>query len=94
MKRLCSILAFCALTGCSTIHQVAESSGAGTNEVRRTELRIRSLGDSKQVVERVRASNGKTHSLGAVGVEQETTSQALETFLQALMQAAAKSAKP
>ena len=90
-------LALCAaalLTGCATINQTAESTGTGTNEVRKTTLTVRTLGDAKQVVERLQASNGKTHSLGAKGVEQESTSEVMERIVRAAVESAAKGAKP
>lgn len=90
-------LALCVaalLTGCATINQTAESTGTGTNEVRKTTLTVRTLGDAKQVVERLQASNGKTHSLGAKGVEQESTSEVMERIVRAAVESAAKGAKP
>lgn len=85
-------MAVVLLSGCTTIQQTAETSG--TNEVRRTTLTVRSLGDAKQVVEKLQASNGRTHSLGAKGVEQETTSEVMERVVRAAVEAAAKGARP
>jgi hypothetical protein len=85
-------MAVVLLAGCTTIQQTAETSA--TNEVRRTTLTVRSLGDAKQVVEKLQASNGRTHSLGAKGVEQETTSEIMERVVRAAVEAAAKGARP
>ncbi len=74
-------------TGCATIHQSAETAGTGTNAVRRTELTVRTLGDAKQMVEKLRASNGTTQSLGASGVEQESTSAILGEVIKAAIEA-------
>jgi hypothetical protein len=92
MRHALAIAVVLLLSGCTTITQTAETSG--TNEVRRTTLTVRSIGDAKQVVEKLQASNGKTHSLGAKGVEQETTSEIMERVVRAAVEAAAKGAKP
>lgn len=92
MKNALAMAVVLLLSGCTTITQTAETSG--TNEVRRTTLSVRSIGDAKQVVEKLQASNGKTHSLGAKGVEQETTSEIMERVVRAAVEAAAKGAKP
>jgi hypothetical protein len=80
-------------TGCATIHQSAETAGTGTNAVRRTELTVRTLGDAKQMVEKLRASNGTTQSLGASGVEQESTSAVLGEVIKAAFEAGKGAAK-
>jgi hypothetical protein len=92
MRHALAIAVVLLLSGCTTITQTAETSG--TNEVRRTTLTVRSIGDAKQVVEKLQASNGKTHSLGAKGVEQETTSEIMERVVRAAVEAAAKGARP
>lgn len=80
-------------TGCATIAQTAESAGAGTNRTARTTLTVRTLGDAKQMVEKLRASNGQTHSLGAQGVEQESTSAIVGEILKAAFEAGKSAAK-
>ena len=92
MKNALAMAVVLLLSGCTTITQTAETSG--TNEVRRTTLTVRSIGDAKQVVEKLQASNGRTHSLGAKGVEQETTSEVMERVVRAAVEAAAKGARP
>ena len=83
-------LVFC---GCATIRQTAESSGAGTNSVRHTTLTVRTLGDAKQIVESLRASNSeKTQTLGAKGIEQESTTTNLNAIIGDIVAAAVRAA--
>lgn len=83
------------LCGCSVIRQSATTEGSGTNLVRHTHLTVKTLGDAKQVVESLRASNGATHSLGASGVAQESTSEVVQSLVQlAVMAARASSPVP
>lgn len=89
-----SALFVLSLTGCSTIQQSAVTQGAGTNLVRQTTLSVRTLGDAKQLVAQLRASNGQTHSLGAQGIDQQSTSQALESAIGAAVRAAVGAANP
>lgn len=94
MKSLALLLVF-VVSGCSVVRQSARTEGAGTNLVRHTSLVVKTLGDAKQVVESLRASNGATHSLGASGVAQESTSEALQSLVQlAVMAARASSPVP
>lgn len=81
------------VSGCATIHQTAETAGTGTNEVRKTTMTVRTLGDAKQLVEKLRASNGKTHALGAQGLEQESSSEAIERISKGIMQGAIEAMK-
>ena len=78
------------LAGCSTIHERTSLTTAGTNEVRTTEMTIRTLFDSKQAVGSTRASNGKTQSVGAKDVAQESTSTGIEAIVGAAVRAAVK----
>lgn len=78
--------------GCSSIRQTAETTGSGTNIVRRTTLSVRSLGDARQLVESLRASNGSTHSLGARGLEQETTTTNVNALVSDIVAAAVRAA--
>jgi len=55
--------------------------------VRTTTLRVQTLGDAKQVIQSLRASNGQTHSLGAAGVEQQTTSDLMLQLLRSAFEA-------
>lgn len=92
--KLALTLVACVACGCTSIRQTAETTGSGTNEVRKTTLAVTTLGDAKQVVERLQASNGKAHSLGAKGVEQESTSELMERIVRAAVESAAKGARP
>lgn len=95
MGWLASAAAVASMLGCSVIRQSASTEGAGTNLVRHTSLTVKTLGDAKQVVESLRASNGATHSLGASGVAQESTSEVLQNLVQlAVMAARASSGLP
>ena len=89
----CGPLAEYVPCGTKRNDQTAETTGTGTNEVRKTTMTVRTLGDAKQLVEKLRASNGKTHALGAQGVEQESTSEALEWISKGLMQGAIEAMK-
>lgn len=62
-----------AITGCSSIRERAETSG--TNRV--TTIHINTLFDAKAVVDKIKASNGATHSLGAQGVSEESSSDVI-----------------
>ena len=68
------------LTGCNTVS--VTSRDTGTNGVsREVTISVRTRGDAKQAVESLRATNGKTLSIGAQGMEQEsTTANILEAF--------------
>jgi len=93
-KRWLAALSAVLVTGCSTIKQTATSSGSGTNQFRQIQMQVRTLGDAKQVAQALKAQNGATQTLGASGIEQSSTSQALEVVVKALIEAAAKGAKP
>lgn len=95
MKASIILVAVVGLCGCSVIRQSATTEGSGTNLVRHTHLTVKTLGDAKQVVESLRASNGATHSLGASGVAQESTSEVVQSLVQlAVMAARASSPVP
>jgi len=84
---LVGFLAVAFLSGCSSVTQTASTSSNGTNQVRTTTLRVQTLGDAKQVIQSLRASNGQTHSLGAAGVEQQTTSDLMLQLLRSAFEA-------
>jgi hypothetical protein len=86
-------LAVAFLCGCSSVRQTATTSTDGTNQVRTTTLRVHTLGDAKQVIQSLRASNGQTHSLGAAGVEQQTTSDLMLQLLRSAFEAGKSSIK-
>lgn len=92
MRRIVTVGLWVLCCGCSVIRQSATTEGAGTNLVRHTTLTVKTLGDAKQVVESLKASNGATHALGAAGVQQESTSEALQSLVQLATMAARASA--
>lgn len=87
------LLAAVFLCGCSSVTQTATTSTDGTNQVRTTVLKVHTLGDAKQVIQSLRASNGQTHSLGAVGVEQQSTSDLAFQVIKAAIEAGKNAAK-
>jgi hypothetical protein len=91
---MAAVAAVLAMVGCSVIRQSARTEGSGTNLVRHTTLTVKTLGDAKQVVESLKASNGSTHTLGAAGVQQESTSQLVTDLFSVALQAARMSAAP
>lgn len=94
MRWMAAVAAVLAMVGCSVIRQSARTEGSGTNLVRHTTLTVKTLGDAKQVVESLKASNGSTHTLGAAGVQQESTSQLVTDLFSVALQAARMSAAP
>lgn len=95
MRWMAALTACAGVVGCSVIRQSATTEGSGTNLVRQTTLTVKTLGDAKQVVESLKASNGATHSLGAAGVAQESTSEVFQNLVQlAVMAARASSGLP
>lgn len=93
MKKLSVFIAALWLVGCSTVRQTAVTRREGTNSVQVTEIRVSALGDAKNLVEKVKATNGATQSLGASGVSQETTSDLLREVIGAAIAAGKAAAK-
>lgn len=91
------ILGAVIATGCNTV-QVTSRDVSTNGATREVTIAVRTRGDAKQAVENLRASNGKTLSIGAQGVEQEsTTANVLEAFklgVEAMAAAGAKAVKP
>lgn len=81
-----------SLTGCASVVQTATTTSTNPTNgvVTVTEARssIYATGDAKTIVDKVRASAGKTSSVGASGVSEETTSAAPVAMLQAILEAA------
>lgn len=94
MRWMAAVAVVVAMVGCSVIRQSARTEGTGTNLVRDTTLTVKTLGDAKQVVESLKASNGSTHTLGAAGIQQESTSQLITDLFSVALQAARMSAAP
>lgn len=80
----------CGITGYAKVQQKATTTvvnADGSTEERVTESKVSAMGDAKQVVEKLRASNGKTHSLGTEGVSEETSSKGLTDLLKGVFEA-------
>ena len=93
------LLIFCATAGltpgCAINRQSATTTTTGTNgivTVTQAKSSVVAFGDVKNAVERTRASAGKTSTVGAQGVNEETTSGAAAT-LGELIGAAIRNAK-
>lgn len=89
------LLAFlvCVFAGCASVSQTLQSRTVaedGTVEERTLSVRVSAVGDAKQAVEKLRASSGKTLSVGVEGAGQETTSPALADLFLELLRKAAK----
>lgn len=82
--KLPTILLAITLCGCSINREGARTritNPDGTIEDRSTDLSTVSFLDSKNTVGKIRAANGKTHSLGATDISQESTSAGLVDLL-------------
>ena len=76
------------LCGCASVVQTATSTtrnldGSITTMVAKSS--IIATGDSKTIVDKVRASAGKTMSVGASGVQEETSTSAIQALGQLFM---------
>lgn len=85
---LAVIALLCALTfsGCTTVTQSA-STVDPDGTMRDTKIQVSTMGDAKQVVAELRASNGKTQSLGSKGIEQESSLENVVKILEMIFQA-------
>jgi hypothetical protein len=83
---LCVDLAF-LLVGCAFTTQSIRTEATGTNgikEVRTTQSRAVAWGDARQVIEKLKLTNGKTQSVGISGLESESTTTNIASNLKAL----------
>lgn len=83
---LCGVAAL-ALLGCASITQKLRTEIHQTNgvvEIKETSSRAVALWDAKQTLEKLRVSNGKTHSIGLASGEQEASSTNLAGNLESL----------
>ena len=86
MKKTVTLALLSAIAiGCSSINQHAETrvDQNGTNRI--TSIKIHTLFDAKAVVDKIRASNGTTHNLGAQGVSEESSSDVVKNMTQLLL---------
>jgi len=82
---LCALLA--AVNGCAVVRQRAVTETHGTNglvEIKRSGSTVVAIGDAKNTVDKIRATAGKTASIGLSGVENEATTTNLAADLNAL----------
>jgi hypothetical protein len=76
-----------ALTGCAYTIQKVSTTGTTTNgvvEVRTTSSKAVAWGDARQVLEKLKVSNGKTQSIGLDANESSTSTTNIAANLQAL----------
>ena len=80
------LLAF-LLTGCAYTVQQVKTTSVSTNgipETRLTKSTAVAFGDARQVLEKLKVSNGKTQSIGIDSTESSATSTNVATNLQAI----------
>lgn len=81
---LCVLPLFIVCSGCAVVAQTSTSRPDGTNGVVTVaKSRIIAFGDARQMVDKVRASAGKTSSVGASGVDQESSLTNAATIISA-----------
>jgi hypothetical protein len=81
------------LCGCASVRQTltAETvNECGQVERRTLSVSVNAIGDAKQAVEKLRASNAKTLSVGVDGASQETKAPELSELLLDLLRKASK----
>lgn len=79
------------LSGCTIMRQQATlkiTHPDGTIEDRTLTSKATSFWDTKQIIDRLRASNGKTLSLGTTGLEHETSATNAVDLVQSVVGAA------
>lgn len=89
MKSKITILGMtvCLLTGCASVTQTLTTTTThpdGTVEEKQTRSRAWAIWDARNTVEKIRVSNGKTHSIGVAGLDSEASSTNLADNLRAL----------
>lgn len=81
--------AFLFCSGCAFNRQFATTTTANTNGIPTVTVARSTtfaLGDAKAIVDKTRATAGKTSSVGATGVNEEASSSGLATNITALVQ--------
>lgn len=71
------LIAWLSSSGCARMSQTLSTTLTHTNgtvEIRSSKAAGWAFWDAKQTLEKLRVSNGKTHSIGLTGAEQETSS--------------------
>lgn len=93
MKFILPILAALAV-GCASVQQEASTKTSAGETNRVTKINVKTLFDSKQVIASLKASNGQTHSLGAAGVDQESSSRVMQAMMESAINGAVKALVP
>lgn len=81
------VAALVLISGCAFNRQYATTSSMGTNNVATVTVAkstTLALGDAKTIVDKTRASAGKTSSVGASGINEEATTANVATNARAL----------
>jgi|GEM_PF-2094256 len=81
------------LCGCASVRQTLTTETTapdGTTERRTLSVSLVAAGDARNAVEKLRASNAKTQSVGVEGAAQESQAPALAELLVELLRKAAK----
>jgi len=92
---LASVAAF-LLTGCASVTQTATTTTTATNglvTVTVARSSIVAVGDARAIVDKVRASAGKTSSVGVSGVSEDTTTTNIYPGVAEIIAAAIHAAK-
>ena len=77
------------MTGCAYTTQRITTESRGTNgivEIRTTKNRALAWGDAKQVLDKLKLSNGKTQSVGVSGIDESASTTNIAGNLQAVTQ--------
>lgn len=84
------------LTGCASVNQTAHSVSfnpkTGITSTNDATISVTVFGGSKSVIEKLRASGGATASVGATGMDQQSTLKDLTELIQAVAAIATKGA--
>jgi len=75
--------AFTKVTSSYLLDERGKTNSITVVEEKKTSNDITASGEAKQTIEKITASNGKTHSLGAKGVDNESNNSPTE-FMKAL----------
>ena len=89
MKTIILTLIVCAMSGCAYTTQRISTESHGTNglvELRTTKNRAYAWGDARQVIEKLKLSNGKTQSVGISSVDESASTTNIASNLNALVQ--------
>ena len=92
---LAGIVTLATLSGCAVVKQTATTTSTDTNGVQTVTVArytILAVGDARNTVDRVRASAGRTSSVGASGVTEETSGTNAVDLVDRVVSAAVRAA--